>query len=190
MVIKLAWYHSTYNIDFSRDLIQEGYMALMNSYKSYWSKKNVYKRKKASFTTYAYTAIQRKMREYANAYKLSITRPTDIFQPSTPKTSKQAELMTVGGLDGTHYHSLRHKDDPTQFLDVNKVNSLLVKLDKRERYIIENYYGLNGIVAKNLIELSKEYKMSHERVRQLLNRAYFKMKRAIRTPTSVPHIDS
>jgi RNA polymerase sigma factor, sigma-70 family len=47
------------------------------------------------------------------------------------------------------------------------VSILLSKLEPREKYIIEQYYGLNGGKSKNLEEIGKDLQLSKERVRQI-----------------------
>lgn len=47
------------------------------------------------------------------------------------------------------------------------VSKLLSKLESREKYIIEQYYGLNGGKTKNLEEIGKDLQLSKERVRQI-----------------------
>ena len=47
------------------------------------------------------------------------------------------------------------------------VSKLLSKLEPREKYIIEQYYGLNGGKTKNLEEIGKDLQLSKERVRQI-----------------------
>lgn len=47
------------------------------------------------------------------------------------------------------------------------VSKLLSKLEPREKYIIEQYYGLNGEKSKNLEEIGKDLQLSKERVRQI-----------------------
>lgn len=47
------------------------------------------------------------------------------------------------------------------------VSKLLSKLEPREKYIIEQYYGLNGGKTKNLEEIGKDFQLSKERVRQI-----------------------
>jgi RNA polymerase primary sigma factor len=46
-------------------------------------------------------------------------------------------------------------------------------LNKREREIIENYYGLNDMKELTLAEIGEKYNLSIERVRQI-NKTSFK----------------
>lgn len=56
------------------------------------------------------------------------------------------------------------------------IDKLLSELDKRERKIIEDYYGLYGKKEKNLDEISEEIGISKERVRQIKNACIIKMR--------------
>ena len=59
------------------------------------------------------------------------------------------------------------------------VENLLVKLDDRERIIVENYYGLNELEEKNLEEIGDMLGISKERVRQVKLTALRKMRSEI-----------
>lgn len=56
------------------------------------------------------------------------------------------------------------------------VDRLLVNLDKREKLIIEQYYGLNGNKEQNLDEIGNQLGISMERVRQIKKRILFRMR--------------
>ena len=61
------------------------------------------------------------------------------------------------------------------------VENLLVKLDDRERVIIENYYGIGGKEEKNLEEIGIMLDISKERVRQIKMSSLKKMRCEILT---------
>ena len=52
---------------------------------------------------------------------------------------------------------------------------VLSVLDEREKIIIENYFGLNGIES-NLDDLGEEFNCTKERVRQLKEKAIKKLR--------------
>ena len=47
------------------------------------------------------------------------------------------------------------------------IDKLMSKLEGRERYIVERYYGVDGKKSKNLEEIGKELGITKERVRQV-----------------------
>lgn len=58
----------------------------------------------------------------------------------------------------------------------NSVESMLDKLDERERDVIATYFGLNGEDNCTLEEIGEKYGLSRERVRQIKEKALEKMK--------------
>ena len=47
---------------------------------------------------------------------------------------------------------------------------------QRERFIISDYYGLDGVKPKTLDEIGEEFNLTKERVRQLNEKALRKMR--------------
>lgn len=60
-----------------------------------------------------------------------------------------------------------------------RINDLFAPLDDRERKIIVNRFGLDGGKPKTLEEVSKEFGITRERIRQLQNLALAKMRAAL-----------
>ncbi|MBE0566014.1 MAG: sigma-70 family RNA polymerase sigma factor [Krumholzibacteria bacterium] len=58
----------------------------------------------------------------------------------------------------------------------------LAALDPRERQIIERYYGLGGTGGVSLEEIGASLRLSRERVRQLRNRAFARIRQGARGP--------
>jgi RNA polymerase primary sigma factor len=52
----------------------------------------------------------------------------------------------------------------------------MVKLEGREKLIIEQYYGLNGEKEQNLEEIGTKLGISKERVRQIKKKVLFRMR--------------
>ena len=52
-------------------------------------------------------------------------------------------------------------------------------LPDREKFVIENAFGLNGNEPKTLEEIGKEMNISRERVRQLKEQALLRMKKGL-----------
>ena len=60
-----------------------------------------------------------------------------------------------------------------------RINELFAPLDERERKIIVKRFGLDGGKPKTLEEVSKEFGITRERIRQLQNLALAKMRAAL-----------
>ena len=56
------------------------------------------------------------------------------------------------------------------------INFLMEYLNKRERNIITKYYGLDGNKPKTLEEIGMEYGLTKERIRQIKNQSFKKMR--------------
>jgi RNA polymerase primary sigma factor len=70
------------------------------------------------------------------------------------------------------------EDEEKRELNKNQrkiVNELLSSLTERERFIVEQYYGING-KEKNLEEIGNILGITKERVRQCKNVAFSKMR--------------
>lgn len=61
------------------------------------------------------------------------------------------------------------------------LGELLDQLDERERYIVEQRFGLTGAGHRTLAELGEELSLSRERIRQIESRALEKLRRSQRT---------
>ena len=60
-----------------------------------------------------------------------------------------------------------------------QLDHLLAVLDKRERRIIDERFGLNGRKPMTLEDVGREFGVTRERIRQLQNSALTKMRRAL-----------
>jgi len=60
-----------------------------------------------------------------------------------------------------------------------RIDDLFTPLDERERKIIVRRFGLDGGKPKTLDEVSKEFGVTRERIRQLQNLALAKMRAAL-----------
>jgi RNA polymerase primary sigma factor len=70
------------------------------------------------------------------------------------------------------------KSDNRQMQEV--VESMLLRLDDRERRILIRRYGIGGIDVQTLEEIGRELGVSKERVRQLASRAHDRLRRLMR----------
>lgn len=75
--------------------------------------------------------------------------------------------------------SSNEEDETNAEIEKNQkvvVDKLMVKLDGREKLIIEQYYGLNGKKEQNLEEIGAKLGISKERVRQIKKKVLFRMR--------------
>src|SRR6184192_2448284 len=93
---------------------------------------------------------------------------------------------TIGDDDSAEFSEIiRDEDAETPFellRDKNllhEMDGLLEVLDKRERKIIAQRFGLNGGKPKTLEDVGKDFGVTRERIRQLQNIALAKLRRAL-----------
>jgi RNA polymerase primary sigma factor len=61
-----------------------------------------------------------------------------------------------------------------------QLDDLLAILDERERRVIDERFGLNGLKPMKLEDVGREFGVTRERIRQIQNAALAKMQRALR----------
>ena len=86
-----------------------------------------------------------------------------------------------------------NQDRPDDRIDnelrAKAIANVLDTLSQREKEIIIARFGLNGVRAKTLDELAKEYKLTKERIRQIEQAALHKLRNPRRLDTLRAHID-
>jgi len=106
--------------------------------------------------------------------KQASQRPTSLDAPVN-----EGEATQYGEIIGDD----RAEDPLAALSDKNlqgELDDLLAVLDKRERQIIDERFGLNGKKPLTLEEVGREFGVTRERIRQLQNVALTKMRRALR----------
>ncbi len=77
----------------------------------------------------------------------------------------------------------KNDDSPKDFVSQNDIKELLKNalgnLTEKEADILKLRYGLNDGVERTLAEIGKVYNISRERVRQIISRALFKLKKSL-----------
>lgn len=146
------------------DLISEGNLGLIKAIQKFDPEKDV------RFISYAVWWIRNAMQEFIKKRQasLNIEREEDslngiIVENGIP--DNEDEFITVKDIILSN-----EEDEEKQELHKNQrkiIDKILSKLNDRERYIVEQYYGISGKKEKNLEELGNELKITKERVRQI-----------------------
>jgi len=107
-------------------------------------------------------------------------RPASLDAPIADNDS--TEFAEVIGDDGaqTPYELLRDKNL------LGEVDGLLEVLDSREKKIISQRFGLDGGKPRTLEDVSKDFGITRERIRQLQNIALTKLRRALSKKEGFP----
>lgn len=156
------------------ELISEGNMGLLRAMDKFDEAKDV------KFISYAVWWIRQAMLEAIKKKKL-ITMveidPTQSNESFIERKVSDEEDETVGGASDTRFSN--EKDENKRELNnlqKDVVNKLLKVLSKREKEIIESYYGLGLNEELTLFEIGKKYNLSSERVRQIKIQALKKLR--------------
>jgi RNA polymerase primary sigma factor len=102
------------------------------------------------------------------------SRPTSLDAPMGEDNDMEFSETICDETAIDPFYQLREKDM------YDKLNDLLESLDERERSIINNRFGLDGLEPITLEEVSAKMGVTRERIRQLQNSALNKMRRAFR----------
>jgi RNA polymerase primary sigma factor len=93
----------------------------------------------------------------------------------------------VAGEDSRRYAEAiadENAEMPYQQLENESVRAMVRKvvetLTGREKAVLSSRFGLNGLAPKNLEEVGKELNITDERVRQIQNMAFFKLRRKLK----------
>lgn len=79
----------------------------------------------------------------------------------------------------TNYNEIPYENDTENENDIKqKIGSLMNYLSNKEKKIIIQYFGLDGSKPKTLEEIGKEFGISKERIRQINEKSFIKMRSA------------
>jgi RNA polymerase primary sigma factor len=89
-------------------------------------------------------------------------------------TDDEDEMVSSDDVMYSNEHDERKRETNEEQKKV--VSSLLAILSPREKFVIENYYGVNNKNELTLIEIGDELKLSSERVRQIKEKGLRKLR--------------
>lgn len=105
--------------------------------------------------------------------KAAAVRPTSLDQPIGEDESTELGELVGDEAAADPFESLRDKDLREE------IGGLLDILDRRERRILNQRYGLDGRKPKTLEEVGERFGVTRERIRQLQNIALDKLRKAL-----------
>jgi len=152
------------------DLISEGNIGLIKAIDKFDEDKNV------KFISYAVWWIRQAMLEAIKKKKvLNIVEienaESKVSVLENTISDDEDEIIKRGEVGFSNEAEERKRETSQAQKEV--IEQLLSVLNKREREIIENYYGLNDMKELTLAEIGEKYNLSIERVRQI-NKTSFK----------------
>lgn len=157
------------------ELIAEGNMGLVHAFDKYDESKDV------KFISYAVWWIRWHIQDAISRKREIIEKEVynDEITPNTDNKDKQnKEIVDSDNNEITlvinNIESTENFEKTTEHKDL--VRHLLTKLDKRERIIIEYYFGFKTGIPMTLEECSDTLKMSKERIRQIKEKSLLKLR--------------
>lgn len=155
------------------DLVSEGNLGLLHAVEKFDLSKD------AKLTTYAVWWIKYYITEFIEKRQESIVNERDDELLNTKSNSQECtdeedENVTLGEtvMSSEAYDEINEREK--SYKDI--VNKILPVLNDRERVIVASYYGIGDKETKNLEDISKVFKISKERVRQIKEAAMRKLR--------------
>lgn len=145
------------------DLISEGNLGLVKAIQKFNPERDV------KFISYAVWWVRNSMQEFIKKRQACLNFEKDEDTLNIPLTSNKIPDTEDEWVERKDAVLSDEEDEAKRELHKNQrkiVNELLGILEGREKYIVEQYYGI-GCKEKNLEEIGKELGITKERVRQI-----------------------
>lgn len=145
------------------DLISEGNLGLVKAIQKFNPERDV------KFISYAVWWVRNSMQEFIKKRQACLNIEKDEDTLNIPLTSNKIPDSEDEWVERKDAMLSDEEDEAKRELHKNQrkiVNELLGILEGREKYIVEQYYGI-GCKEKNLEEIGKELGITKERVRQI-----------------------
>ena len=159
------------------DLISEGNLGLVKAIQKFDPDKDV------KFISYAVWWVRNAMQEFIKKRQATLNIEKEDETLNTPLKHESF------GYDKEDDYVLKkeavfsdEEDEEKRELHKNQkkiVDKILSVLSDRERYIVEEYYGISGKKEKNLEEIGNELGITKERVRQIKEQSLKKLRSEI-----------
>jgi RNA polymerase primary sigma factor len=146
------------------DLISDGNVGLMKAINKFDESKNV------KFISYAVWWIKQAMQESINKRKKlnnSEINPIESNNVVIERTITDEEDETVSFYEASFSNEVEENNKEVMKNQKRFISDIFKTLTKREKEVIESFYGLNGNEELSLTEISQKCKLSIERVRQI-----------------------
>ena len=145
------------------DLISEGNLGLVKAIQKFNPERDV------KFISYAVWWVRNSMQEFIKKRQVCLNIEKDEDTLNIPLTSNKIPDTEDEWVERKDAVLSDEEDEAKRELHNNQrkiVNELLGILEGREKYIVEQYYGI-GCKEKNLEEIGRELGITKERVRQI-----------------------